>query len=152
MIVGGPLVDKLAGHKDSKARDTAVHIEISDADGMPSGFAVVAETGRAPRCRAGDGLSSGSGFPRRHGLHFVAVELHGLSFHAAGIVADTTARIGNSGRPQKPIGNRVAPDFRLAGLIFELRQDIVVALIVDEAFELLPLAHIFLYRAGAFVV
>src|ERR1039457_3444956 len=68
-IGSGPLVDELAADEETEARDAVDYIEVADVDGVPPGWTLVAQRGRASGNRTGDRLAAGSGFPRGHVAH-----------------------------------------------------------------------------------
>ena len=101
---------------------------------------------------AGDRLAAARVFRWRDGLYGVAVEIHRLGFEAAGVMAGAAFCVGDSGRVGEPRGHGIAPHYRLAGLIFQLREHVAVALLVDAASQGLPLLRVPRDRIGAFVM
>ena len=83
---------------------------------------------------------------------FVAVELHRLGFDAVGIVADAFLVVGDAALAEEPIGDGVAPDLGVAGLVGEVGEHLVVAGFVDAAVERFPVANEPVGVAGAVVV
>src|SRR5258708_19290453 len=108
-----------------------VLVEILDADRVPAWGAFIVEAGCASCGAAGDGLTSRSGLPGRHGHRRVTIQLHRLRFKAAGILAHTTLCVRYRRRAQKPVRDRIAPHVRLPGLVLELTQTLLVASLVN---------------------
>ena len=65
---------------------------------------------------------------------------------------DTPLHVGDFGNPREPRVHGVAPDHGLPGLVLELREDLVVAALVDQAFERFPLVDVSGHGLGAFVM
>src|ERR1017187_7945674 len=151
-IGSGPLVDELAADQETEARDAVDLVEVADVDGVPAGWTLVAQHGRASGNRTGDRLAAGSGFPRGHVAHGIAFELHGLGFETPGVMSHAAFGIRDPGGAEEPVIDGVAPDLRLPRLVVELGEDFVVAAVVDAAVECLPLANVVIDRGRALVM
>src|SRR5262249_58626555 len=85
-----PFTNNLTANQQLEASCSVVLIEIPDRDVVPSRLPLVLKPGSTLvlPCAAGNRLTAGRGFPWHNLLYVVSVQLHGLGFNSAGVVAD----------------------------------------------------------------
>ena len=119
---------------------------------MPAGLSSVVVRVQPAGWLQTDGFAVGGGLPGFDVDGGVAFGGHVFGFDAVGVVADAALLVGDAGFFLEPVGDGVAPDDGVAGLVGEEFQGLVVALVVDEAVEGLPAWGVGLRGGCAFVV
>src|SRR5579871_4789530 len=152
MIRSNPLIEELAVQQHTEPGGAVVLVEIADAKLMPTLIPAKDKAGGASCGRARDRFAAGCRFPRGDRKRGVAFELHRLRLHPAGMFSCPALFIRDTGCSQKPVHNRVAPDFSLAGLIFELREHFLKTPLVDLTFECAPSLNVILDCFGAVIM